>query len=441
MKTKELFLMSVLTATLNLVSVGQAPAQTFTSLGNLHGPFDNPIFLGNTVYAAVHGLVLSDDTFYGTEPGDRDTDYSGAVYGVGSDGTGFTVHNFSPISLYEGPYINADGAFPNAGLVLSGPTLYGTTYWGGSFGDGTIFSVSTNGTSFTVLRYGGDFVSPPAGWILSGNTIYGTSAGSVFALNTMAIVVTGLYNFTATYTNSLGTWTNRDGADVKAGLILSGDTLYGTASYGGAGGNGTVFAVNTDGTGFRVLHGFAASGTNALGVYTNSEGTRPAGGLALSGNTLYGTASQGGSAGSGTVFAVSTNGTDFTTLYSFTSISNSGSPAFLDTNSDGAFPQAPLALKGNTLYGTTSGGGTGGGTLFSISFQPQLTIVRSGPEFVLSWPTNVAGFDYTGFTLQCSTSVGSSDWTNCTSPVTGSGAYLFVTNPISANAQFFRLKR
>jgi uncharacterized repeat protein (TIGR03803 family) len=260
MKTNKLFLISVLTTTLNLVPVGQAPAQTFTSLGNLHGPFDSPILLGNAVYASIHGFVLLGNTFYGTSPGDDETDYSGALGAFSTDGTAFTVHNFGyVVAPGYGPRINADGAFPNAGLVLSGPTLYGSTYYGGSWGDGTFFSVNTNGADFTVLCYGGDSVSPQAGWILSGNTIYGTMVGSVFAFNPKAVAFTNLHDFTATYTNSLGAWTNRDGANPYGGLILSGNTLYGTASGGGAGGNGTVFAVNTNGTGFRVLHSFAAS--------------------------------------------------------------------------------------------------------------------------------------------------------------------------------------
>ena len=68
-----------------------------------------------------------------------------------------------------------------------------------------------------------------------------------------------------------------------------------------------MFAVNTNGTGFTTLHSFTAGGDGAVPV-----------GLVLSGNTLYGTAYEGGSSGSGTVFAVNTNGTGFTTLYSFT---------------------------------------------------------------------------------------------------------------------------
>ena len=80
--------------------------------------------------------------------------------------------------------------------------------------------------------------------------------------------------------------TNSDGANPYAGLILSGNTLYGTACGGGSSGNGTVFAVNTDGTGFTNLHSF----THLVLPGTNSDGANPYAGLILSGNTLYGTA-------------------------------------------------------------------------------------------------------------------------------------------------------
>src|SRR5882724_6126303 len=95
-----------------------------------------------------------------------------------------------------------------------------------------------------------------------------------------------LYSFTAGTNNSSGVFTNRDGGCPYAGLILSGNTLYGTAFQRGSSGNGTVFAVNTDGTGFTNLHNF----TGPPYVGTNSEGASPSGGLILSGNTLYGTA-------------------------------------------------------------------------------------------------------------------------------------------------------
>src|SRR5882672_5985583 len=71
---------------------------------------------------------------------------------------------------------------------------------------------------------------------------------------------TTLHSFTAPiryYTNSGNIYYyNSDGRLPVAGLILSSNTLYGTADEGGDWGNGTVFAVNTDGTGFTNLHIF-----------------------------------------------------------------------------------------------------------------------------------------------------------------------------------------
>ncbi len=109
---------------------------------------------------------------------------------------------------------------------------------------------------------------------------------------------TDLYSFTAL----AGNGTNSDGAYPSAGLILSGNTLYGTTYAGGTNGSGTVFAVNTDGTGHTNLYSFAGYPSGGAGPYA---------GLILSGNTLYGTTSEGGSYNSGTVYAVSTNGTGF----------------------------------------------------------------------------------------------------------------------------------
>src|SRR5205085_5228926 len=76
-------------------------------------------------------------------------------------------------------------------------------------------------------------------------------------------------------------------ADPLAGLILLGNTLYGTTEDGGSAAyKGMVFAIKTDGTGFTNLHSFIGG----------SDGAGPTAGF-ISGNTLYGTA--------GTVFSIS----------------------------------------------------------------------------------------------------------------------------------------
>ena len=88
---------------------------------------------------------------------------------MNTDGTGFTM-----LKSFTG----GDGASPYAGLLLSGSTLYGTTYSGGSSNRGTVFKVNTDGTGHTVLKsfIGSDGSNPHAGLVLFGATFYGTTA-------------------------------------------------------------------------------------------------------------------------------------------------------------------------------------------------------------------------------------------------------------------------
>jgi uncharacterized repeat protein (TIGR03803 family) len=101
-----------------------------------------------------------------------------------------------------------------------------------------------------------------------------------------------------------------------------------------------------------------------------------------------------------------------------------------------------LLISGNTLYGAAGVGGSSGyGTVFSLSFAPRLTIARSAANVVVTWPTNVAGFDYTGFTLQSTTNlVSPAVWSiNSPAPTVVNGQNT-VTNPASDTQKFFRLK-
>jgi uncharacterized repeat protein (TIGR03803 family) len=258
----------------------------------------------------------------------------------------------------------------------------------------------------------------------------------VFALSTSGTHFTNLHSFTATLGTEGGFGTNSDGAfPIYDGLILSGNTLYGTANSGGPYGSGTVFAVNTNGTGFTTVYSFTATDATPPAnypPYPNSDGAYPWDGLILSGNTLYATANSGGSSGWGTVFAVNTNGTGFTTLYNFTD------------GSDGADPVGGLILSGNILYGTTAGGGTSGsGTVFSVTLPaPQLTITASDTNVIMTWPTNAAGISFAGYTLQSTTNlVSPAVWTPVSpGPVVVNGQFT-VTNPITGTQQFYQLSQ
>jgi len=131
--------------------------------------------------------------------------------------------------------------------------------------------------------------------------------------------------------------------------VLSGDTLYGAAQFGGSSGNGAVFALNTDGTNFRNLHSFTLLYFNGI-IGTNADGTYPYGTLILSSNTLYGTALFGGNAGDGTVFALNTDGTGFTTLHSFTPLVRSLPQLKLTRSRDYFVLRWPLAVPGTPMF-------------------------------------------------------------------------------------------
>jgi uncharacterized repeat protein (TIGR03803 family) len=288
-------------------------------------------------------------------------------------------------------------------LFLSGSTLYGTTFLGGAYGGGTVFSVSTNGSNYTVIHSfdGTNGGSPWCTLALSGNALYGTTQyggtsnyGTVFKVNTDGSGFSVLKNFTGA----------ADGTQPRAGLVLSGDTLYGTTS-----GWGTIFKLNTDGSGFTVLKNFAGSGST------------PATRLLLSNGILYGTTPDCNipynyPTNYGAVFQINTDGSGFTVLKSF-------------TQTDGACPIGALLLSGRTLYGTAAGGGpnNGYGVVFALTLPPiPLTIQREGNSVVLQWsdPT---------FALQAGPTPNGT-FTNVP------GAVSPYTNTITGSQQYFRLK-
>ena len=338
-------------------------------------------------YAPVAGLVLSNNVLYGTTKLGGATAY-GSVFKINTDGSGFATLRFFTNGV--------DGGTLSGGLVLADGALYGTTESGVGNVHGTVFKINTDGTGFATLRtFGFDTngAAPMASMILSGGTLYGTCRsgnfinGTVFMIDTNGLNFAVLHRFTTTFAG-----TNIDGAAPEASLVLSGNMLYGTASGGGRG-YGTIFAVNTDGAGFTNLYSF----TNGL------DGGTPVAALTLSGSTLYGTTTKGGPdgiLGTGTIFKINTDGSDFTSITNFATLRGGGmpgggagglilssdtllgaggavvfsintngtNPSVLAKGNDGQQPLGGLVLSGNTLYGTTSAGGfDGSGTIFQVN--------------------------------------------------------------------------
>jgi uncharacterized repeat protein (TIGR03803 family) len=233
------------------------------------------------------------------------------------------LHGFS--SSVKSP----DGNTPLAGLIRDAEgNLYGTTFSGVELWYGTVFKLDSSGKE---------------------NILYGFTGGS-------------------------------DGSEPSAGLIQDRQhNLYGTTSAGGQSGCGVlglgcgvVFKLSPGGK-FTVLYTFTGG----------ADGAAPLAALVRDGaGNLYGTTSQGGSAGCvssvrsgcGTVFKLSQNG-KLTVLHSFTG-----------NGSDGGIPLARLLRdESGNLYGTASVGGSfssirclslgGCGTVFRISAKGKFSVL------------------------------------------------------------------
>jgi uncharacterized repeat protein (TIGR03803 family) len=267
-----------------------------------------------------------------------------------------TLHAFSSSSGI--PPTNPDGSSPKSGLILCGNTLYGTAAYGAFFGCGTVFQINTDGSGFSALydfTNGFDGSTPIAPLLMANNILYGTASaggmgyGTVFALDLSDTNFSTLYSFT----------NGEDGAMPESALILAGNTLYGATSGTSSGSSyGSVFSVNVDGSGFTVLHDFTAPRNS-----TNSDGFNPSGPLALLGDRLYGVASDGGIHGTGTIFEVSTNTPTFESIYSFAAVSPSLA------NGSGAYPAGGVVISDSdsTFYGAARYGGSDGyGTIYAI---------------------------------------------------------------------------
>jgi uncharacterized repeat protein (TIGR03803 family) len=227
--------------------------------------------------------------------------------------------------------------------------------------------------------------------------------------------------------------TNTDGAMPLGGLVLSNNTLYGTTYAGGHGGRGTVFSLQTNGLNFTVLHQFTPVHSS---TGTNADGASPCAALILSSNVLYGTASAGGAGAAGTVFSLNTNGAQFITLRSFAAVASNG------TNTDGAFPVAPVLLLGNSVYGTAFGGGPGAvGTVFSLPLPaPPAVITNIVRNLNGSVTLYFQGAAYSTNVIQATADLTSSSaWQNVSTNVAdAAGAWQFTDLNTTGATRFYR---
>ncbi|HEY2588598.1 MAG TPA: choice-of-anchor tandem repeat GloVer-containing protein, partial [Tepidisphaeraceae bacterium] len=324
-----------------------------TSAGGSHG--------AGTVFEIAHGsnVITALASFNGSNGAipyagvtlDPSGDIFGTTFqgGAYNDGTVFEIAKGSNAITTLGSFnYYTSGANPSGEVVLDGSgNLYGTTTAGGASYDGTVFEIASGSTTFTTITSlnSNTGSGPEDGVTLDGlGDLYGTtSQGGAYECGTAFEIVAGSGTATA-----LASFNGVNGKRPEAGVTFgaAGD-LFGTTSLGGANNDGTVFEI--------------AKGTNTittLASFNGTDGLEPWAAVILdpSGN-LYGTASGGGDANEGTAFEIAQGSSAITTLVSFNETIGGLDPL-----------AAVMADSSGNLYGTTYSGGTGGnGTVFVIA--------------------------------------------------------------------------
>jgi uncharacterized protein (TIGR03437 family) len=321
------------------------PSGTLTTLHSFSGPDGG----GPGGPISVGGLLKGQDgNLYGTTFGGGGPALAGTVFMITTGGALTTLYVFQ----------NQGDGYEPTGALAQGPdgTLYGTTFEGGG-GCGSVYSVTPGGAFSSLFGFcsGGtaDGVLPLGGLVRGADgNFYGTTTyGGVFGNGEVFQVTPGgaltvLYSFGTTLGQAFypitaiqGSDGNFYGATNLNGLTTATGTCPGQAC-------GTIFKLTPNGA-LTTLHVF--SGTDGVAADALVQGT--------DGN-LYGTTGTGGTGttckdGCGTVFKMTLSGA-FTTLYDFTSTDVSA-PSGIVMGMDGA------------LYGTAIGQANSNGVIYRLA--------------------------------------------------------------------------
>jgi uncharacterized repeat protein (TIGR03803 family) len=272
-------------------------------------------------------------------------------------GTLFKLDTIGRETVLDNFSAGKGGTYPCASLIMdTAGNLYGTTQYGGASNSGTVFKVTKTGRKTVLYSFSGgnDGGNPSAGLIMdAANNLYGTTTWAGASGSGTVFKVDASGNETVLYSFSGG----KDGANPVAGVVLDpAGNLYGTTFGGGASHHGVVFKLDMTGV-ETVLHSFAGGKDGAElygGVVRDTAGN------------LFGTTYAQGPHGYGTLFRLDPTGKE-TLLYSFKG------------KVDGANPSASLVLDATgNIYGTTFGGGAFGfGSIFKLDKVRKETVLYS----------------------------------------------------------------
>ncbi|MBL9187979.1 MAG: hypothetical protein JNK23_10905 [Opitutaceae bacterium] len=346
------------------------------------------------------GLVHASDGFLygaagsGTMAGtiSAATDLNGVIYRLATDGSGYTL-----LYAFDRGVSPASGRIPTTLIQGRDGRLYGTTRAGGANSSqsgelgGTVFTLRTDGTGFTVLHSFGPNLAGPA--------------ASVRGITPMSPLVHAADGF-------------------LYGTTISSSTNTGATS------RGCIYRLLPDGSGFEIIHAFDTTAA--------ARGLAPAGALFQGRDgSLYGRTDLGGSLNFGVIYKIRTDGSGFRVLHNFTT-SRSTYFGALFQGLDGAL----YATTETTIIRVVETPG------FEITQQPRSQTIAPGGSatFTVTAPgattyqwrrngANIAGATATTYTLNNLTTAANATYSvvvgngNAADSVTSTGAVLLVATP------------
>jgi T5SS/PEP-CTERM-associated repeat protein/uncharacterized repeat protein (TIGR03803 family) len=271
--------------------------------------------------------------------------------------------------------LNGDGQGLEGHLITDASgDLFGTTVGGGVNNDGTVFEIAKTSTGYasaptTLVTFNGaNGVSPVSSLITdAAGNLFGTTTagganddGSVFEL-----VNTGGSYTLITLVSFNGNGLNGDGWGPEGPLIAdAAGNLFGTTGEGGSFNDGTVFELVNNGGGSHTLNTLV-SFNGANGQYPSYSGL-----TADAAGDLFGTTSNGGANGLGTVFELSNTGFQVgrTLVWSGASGTDFANPLNWDDTTSGLNPSALAPTAIDTVEFNGGGAVTGSGTVATVSF-------------------------------------------------------------------------